>query len=192
MKRVIRLFTYFLVLALLIISASAFNIIKFGLSARPEPSDCIIVLGCRVYGAVPSPFLIERLNEGLRLYNKGYGKFIIVSGGKGTGEDVAEADAMRDYLLSKGFDSSKIITEDKSASTMQNLLYSREKMKSYNLNTAVIVSNKYHLKRASLMARKLGIDASYSGVFVSTHESYEILGFLRETLALLKFYILQK
>ncbi|AKN33684.1 hypothetical protein Ccar_23815 [Clostridium carboxidivorans P7] len=169
----------------------AFQVIYFGESSKPEKSDCIIVLGCKVYGSTPSPFLIWRTDEGLRLFKEGYGKYIIVSGGKGQGESISEAEAMKRYLVSKGVDSSKIILEDKSASTMANLINSKSIMEKKNFKTAIIVSNKYHLKRASLMATQEGIKASYSGVFVKPYKTDEFVGYLREVPALMKYYFLK-
>ena len=73
---------------------------------------------------------------------------------------------------------------------MENLSNSKKVMVDKGFKTAVIVSNKYHLKRASLMAKKVGIDASFSGVYVTPYKSHERIGFIREIPGLLKFYIL--
>lgn len=81
--------------------------IYFGARARPSASDCAIVLGCGLYGTAPSPFLMARLDEGARLYREGYANRIIVSGGKGPGEDITEADAMKDYLVERGVPSAE-------------------------------------------------------------------------------------
>jgi len=190
MKKMVKLVFYLGAAAAVVLIFLGFTIIYFGISAKPVKSDCIIVLGCQVYGTVPSPFLKSRLDEGLRLYKEGYGQYIIVSGGKGPGETISEAEAMKNYLASKGVEPSRIIIEDSSTSTMTNLRLSKEKMGEHQLKTAVIVSNKYHLKRASLMAEKAGIEGSSSGVYVAQYKYHEISGFLREILALLKFYIL--
>lgn len=190
MRKVIKAMIYLIILIVFLLILTGVNIIYFGLSTNPIRSDCIIVLGCKVYGTVPSPFLKSRLEEGLRLYNEGFGEYIIVSGGRGRGEDIAEAEAMKNYLVSRGVNSDKIIMEDQSFSTMENIKYSYIKMKEYNFNTVVIVSNKYHLKRASMMAKKIGVKASCSGVFVSQHMHHEITGFIREILALLKFCVI--
>lgn len=168
------------------------NILSGYSSLKPIRSDCIIILGCSVYGTVPSPFLTARIEEGLRLYNEGYGKYIIVSGGQGINEEISEAEAMKRYLLSKGMDPSRIIKEDKSRDTMQNLTNSKKIMNQMNFKSAVIVSNKFHLKRSLLIAKEIGIEASSSGVFVARHRFQEYLGFAREILATLKFYIVNK
>ncbi|WP_333887575.1 YdcF family protein [Clostridium sp.] len=188
MKKGIRFMLYFIIIVFLGALITEVNIIYFGKNAKPEKSDCIIVLGCKVYGSTPSPFLLWRLNEGLELYRKGYGKYIVVSGGKGPGENISEAKAMKNYLVYKGVDSSKIIMEDKSMSTMENLSNSKKVMEEKAFKSAVIVSNEYHLKRASLMAESQGIDGSYSGVFVYLYKSREITGYIREIPALWKYY----
>lgn len=177
------------VLILLVITT--FNIIYFGESSKPEKSDCIIVLGCQVYGKTPSPFLVWRTEHALKLYRDGYGKYIIVSGGKGPGEEISEAEAMRRYLLSKGVDDGKILVEDMSGSTMANLINSQAVMREKKLETAIIVSNKYHLKRASLMAKQQGIKSSFSGVFVKPYKRHEFIGYVREVPALVKYYIIK-
>lgn len=170
---------------------TTFQIVYFGESAKPKKSDCIIVLGCQVYGTTPSPFLTWRTEQAFKLYREGYGKYIIVSGGKGPGENISEAEAMKRYLVSKGVDTSKILIEDKSGSTMANLINSKTIMDEKGLNTAVIVSNKYHLKRASLIAKQQSIDGSYSGVFVKPYKFHELIGYAREIPALVKYCLLR-
>jgi uncharacterized SAM-binding protein YcdF (DUF218 family) len=170
---------------------TTFQIFYFGESAKPKKSDCIIVLGCQVYGMTPSPFLAWRTEQALKLYKEGYGKYIIVSGGKGPGENISEAEAMKRYLLSKGVEASRILIEDKSGSTMANLINSKAIMDKEELKTAVIVSNKYHLKRASLMAKQQNINGSYSGVFVKPYKYHEFIGYIREIPALIKYYLVK-
>lgn len=188
-KNCISISALILSVGLMIFLFVGYIIISFGKRSKPEASDCIIVLGCRLYETEPSPFLKARLDEGYRLYKEGYGNDIIVSGGKGPGETITEAEAMRDYLISKGVDPYHILIEDKSFSTLENLKNSKKIMDERNLKSAVIVSNEYHLKRSSMIAKKIGIKGSYSGVFVSKHINSEIKGFLREIAALIFFYI---
>jgi uncharacterized SAM-binding protein YcdF (DUF218 family) len=162
----------------------------FGIFTKPQKSDCIIILGCQVRGETPSRFLIERTDKAIELYNNGYAKYIIASGGKGPGEDISEAEAMRRYMLSKGIDESAIIMEDKSASTLENLHNSKAIMDKMGLGNAVVISNKYHLKRASVMAKRAGIEGCYAGIFVPRYILNEIMGFLREIPAITRLYIL--
>lgn len=166
------------------------GVIRFGVKAKPKKSDCIIVLGCQVKGTYPSPFLQSRLKEGIRLYKEGYGKYIIVSGGKGPGEDITEAQAMKKFLMGYGIKESVIIMEDKSKNTKENLIFSKSIMKEKGFKNAIVVSNKYHLKRASLMCKSLEIEASYSGVFVSDRKLTEIKGHIREVPGIIRYLIL--
>ncbi|HBM80880.1 MAG TPA: YdcF family protein [Clostridiaceae bacterium] len=189
MKKIICALLYILSFFVAVAIFTGIKIYSFGVKAMAVRSDCIIILGCRVYGTLPSPFLNARLDEGVRLYSQGFGQYIIVSGGRGNGELITEAEAMKRYLLSRGIDESKIIIEDDSISTVQNIKFSKQKMDEYNLKTAVIVSNKYHLKRASIMAADKKIRASYSGVFVRDYYGREIFGFLREIPAVIKYVI---
>mgnify|MGYP000947005593 FL=1 len=177
-------------LGVVVTLALAISIYSFGKNSKGEKSDCVIVLGCSVYGETPSPFLQWRIEEGYRLFKEGYARYIIVSGGKGPGENISEAEAMKRYLIDKGVKEKFIIKEDKSKTTMENLVNSRTIMDGRGFSKAIIVSNKYHLKRASLMAQKVGIDASFSGVYVTPYKSHERIGFIREIPGLLKFYIL--
>lgn len=190
MKKLLRTFLILGLAVIMILGFLGVSIKKFGDTAQPVKSDCIIILGCRVYGDTPSPFLIGRMEEGLRLYKKGYGKYVIVTGGMGSGEYVTEAAAMEKYLISKGIPKSNILVENKSKSTLENLKFSKIKMDALQLNSAIIVTNKYHLKRAFLISRKLHINSSFSGIYLSNYKSYEVSGFLREILALLKYYLI--
>lgn len=191
MKKYLKFILCFIAIVVVTVLISELQIVYFGENSQPKKSDCIIVLGCSVYGTTPSPFLVWRLNKGLNLYNRGYGNYIIVSGGRGVGESISEAQAMKNYLISKGVNSSRIIMEDKSASTTANLINSSRIMKSNGFKTAVIVSNKFHLKRASLIAESQYIDATYSGVFVSDYKSREVTGYIREIPATWKYYFLK-
>lgn len=191
MSKVMKFFLVIISLGALVLTTLAMNIYNFGWNSKAEKGQCVIILGCSVYGETPSPFLKKRIEEGYRLYNEGMVDFILPSGGQGPGENISEAEAMKRYLLDKGVKEELIIKEDLSTSTMENLEECKKIMEEKGFEKAVIVSNKFHLKRASLMAKQIGIDASYSGVFVEEHKEKEIYYFIREILALAKFYILK-
>lgn len=128
----------------------------------PKPSDAIIVLGCRLWGDQPSPMLIYRLDEALKLYNEGYASKIIVSGSQGEDEWITEAAAMKTYLEGKGVDPEGIIEEDQSFSTFENLYYSKKIMEDQNLKNAIIVTNAFHIQRSLMIANRLDMDVSSS------------------------------
>ena len=189
MYKIILRMKKFILVALLAFAILECSVIIFGSLAKPKKSDCILVLGCSVYGETPSPFLTARLNQALKLYNDGFGDYIIVSGGKGSGEYISEAEAMKRFLIEQGVPKSKVIHEDQSFSTMQNIKNSKAIMEQRGFNSAIIVSNKFHLLRAAYTAHRLNVKASFSGVFVTEHISHEIFGYIREVPAFIKSLI---
>jgi len=184
MRKFSRILLYSIVILIFIFVITEASIIVFGISAKPKKSDCIIVLGCAVYGDFPSPFFRERLNKAFELYKKDYARYIIVCGGKGAGENISEAEAGKRYLIGKGVLPEFILKEDRSFSTYENLLNAKRIMNRRGFKSAIIVSNMFHLERAYLIAKKLKINASVSGVYVQQYSYEEYKGFIREIMAL--------
>lgn len=134
-------------------------------NARTDPDPgrkYLIVLGAAVHGDTPSLALTHRL-EGALAYLQAYpGSTAIVSGGKGEGEDISEADCMRDWLIARGIPADCIITETQSTSTAENLKNSFSIIRSLGDDpdgNVAILSSSYHLYRAKSMARLLGVSA---------------------------------
>lgn len=125
-----------------------------------EEVDYLIVLGARLYGDKPSPSLLERLKVATKYLEANKEIKVIVSGGQGLDEDVSEAYAMRKYLLDKGITQDRIILEDQSTNTFENLRLSLDKIREID-NTEnikiLIATNKYHIFRSKLLARRLGM-----------------------------------
>ncbi|ADL42210.1 protein of unknown function DUF218 [Caldicellulosiruptor obsidiansis OB47] len=184
MRKFSRILLYSMVILIFIFVITEASIIVFGISAKPKKSDCIIVLGCAVYGNFPSPFFRERLNKAFELYKKDYARYIIVCGAKGAGENISEAEAGKRYLIGKGVLPEFILKEDRSFSTYENLLNVKRIMNRRGFKSAIIVSNMFHLERAYLIAKKLKINASVSGVYVQQYSYEEYKGFIREIMAL--------
>ena len=156
-------------------------------------SDAIMVLGCRVRGEEPSLSLEMGMKTAIKLYNEGYGKYIVLSGGKGPGEDISEAEAMRRYFIGNGIDEKYLIIEDKSTSTYENFKYSKPLIDEKGIKNIIVVSNGYHLKRASNIAEQLNVNATYKGfVLKGRYFIAEIKGALREVLATYKYMLLRK
>ena len=123
----------------------------------------LVVLGAAVYGDRPSLTLVRRL-EGARDYLNLYPDSIaIVSGGQGKGENITEAQAMRDWLIAHGIAEERILTEPRATSTQENLAYSFaiiEDRGDIPDGNVAIVSSAYHLFRAKSMARMQGVSAA--------------------------------
>ncbi len=135
-------------------------------NARTDPDPerpYLIVLGAAVYGDRPSLTLVRRL-EGARDYLLAYPESrAIVSGGMGKGEDITEAEAMRDWLVANGISEDRILLEDRATSTQENLSFSFDIIRSQGDDpdgNVAIVSSAYHLFRAKSMARLQGVEAA--------------------------------
>jgi len=148
----------------------------------------MIVLGAKVKpGGVPSLSLKNRLEEALKYLKKYPHVQVIVSGGQGPDEDQTEASVMLEYLLNNGIEASRIVMEDKSTSTYENLLFSKELLPK-ETKRVTIVSNDFHLKRAKYLAETLDLEVDV--VAAKTPKSVEAKLKLRERAALLKTYIM--
>ena len=147
----------------------------------------MIVLGAKVKpGGIPSLSLKNRLEEAVKYLKKYPRVKVIVSGGKGEDEDRTEASVMLKYLQDNGIDTNRIIVEDQSTSTYENLLFSKELLPK-ETKKITIVSNDFHLKRAKYLAESLGFEVDV--VAAKTPKSVELKLTLREKAALLKTYV---
>lgn len=178
-----------LLLIIIILVVVQISIIMSPYKQLPKKSDAIIVLGCRLWGDQPSPMLTYRLDKALELYEEGYASKIIVSGSQGEDEWVTEAFAMKTYLEDKGIDSEVIFMEENSFSTFENLYYSKEIMEQEELDSAIIVTNSFHVHRSLMIANRLGMDVSsgpaksYPNLFLITRY------YVREVFAYIKDFL---
>lgn len=128
---------------------------------KPKENATVIVLGCRVYGERPSLMLTERLKAAYDYLIDNTDSMCIVSGGQGSDEDISEAECMYRYLTDKGISKERLYKEERSTSTKENLIYSKEILERYQLNPNIaIVTNEFHEYRAGKIAKKLGLEYS--------------------------------
>ena len=158
-----------------------------------ENPEIMLILGCQVHPWGPSVLLKDRLDEALSYLNEHHDVTIIVSGGQGPDEHDSEAAVMRDYLVQAGIDAQRILVEDQSHNTLQNLTYSAQLMKTQGLKPeqgVLIVSNGFHLTRARMLwERVTGAGEQLSTLAApSSHLPSRIWMYIREPLALLKSY----
>ena len=119
-----------------------------------ENIDCILILGCGIWGDSPSPMLEDRLNQGIALYKKSPCK-IIMSGDHGK-EDYDEVNVMKKYAIENGVSSSDIFMDHAGFSTYESIYRAKE---IFGVKKMIIVTQKYHLYRALYIANSFDIEA---------------------------------
>lgn len=124
--------------------------------------DAIVVLGAAQYDGRPSPQLRARLDHVVALWSIPVAPVVVVTGGKQLGDRFTEAEASRDYLVSKGVPPTAIFVESLGASTYQSLEAVRDTARLNQWKRLVLVSDPYHLKRAQLVSGELGLDVEVS------------------------------
>lgn len=149
-----------LLLPMALFAATELRIVMGMFPRGQKEYDHLIVLGAHVEGRKITDSLCRRLNKALEYLRDHPGTRVVVSGGQGRGEDVTEARAMEEYLISKGIAPERIVREDASATTRENLEFSKRYI-DYGKANVGIVSNNFHLYRACAYARRLGYGHPY-------------------------------
>ncbi len=159
-----------------------------GMMAKPKDNcDYIIVLGCQIRGDHITRSLKNRLDVAVSYAIDNPDTTIIVSGGRGKGENTTEAFAMYNYMVSKGIDGSRIIQEDKSTDTSENMKYSVQYIE--NTDSLVgIVTNNFHIERSRLLARHAGLNNTCVMPAESDHLLF-INYMVREAIGIVKDFV---
>lgn len=128
--------------------------------SKPEPSSTVVVLGCRVYGERPSRMMVARLKAAQKYLEKNPDSVCILSGGQGDDEDISEAECMYRYLVNAGISPERLYKEDKSTSTRENLLFSKQIIEREDLNRSIaIATNEFHEYRAQQIAESISLES---------------------------------
>ncbi len=190
MKKWLYFCSFFIAICLILFVWLGFKIEENAKSTANGQNDILIILGAKVKaGGVPSLSLKNRLDVAYDYLVEYPHVQAVVSGGQGKDEDQTEASAMYTYLVNKGIDSNRILLEDKSTSTYENLLFSKQ-LFSNELTHATIVSNDFHLTRATYLAT--GLDIEVDTLAAKTPTVVETKSRIRERAALLKTYLVGK
>ncbi len=122
----------------------------------------IIVLGAAVWrGGEPSPALRRRVSHAVELLQAGQGRMLLMTGGLGT-HPPPEAHVMRQLAMAQGIPDTRILLEDQATSTFQSALRCTRILRQHGWSTALIVTDRYHLPRALLSFRAMGVRAQGS------------------------------
>ena len=122
--------------------------------------DYVIVLGARVRGAKISNSLKQRLDRAIEYSEEYPNTVLVLSGGKGPGEEISEAACMYDYLTAHGVEPGRLILEDQASNTAENFAFSWELLTEAGVDPAegrvAVVTNDFHIARAELIAAREG------------------------------------
>ena len=170
MKRFVKLIIIGVLLAFtLFVAANAWSIYKYSKVDETRETDVAIILGAALTKDGVSPVFRERINHGIWLYNNKYVKKLIITGGYGEGSYKSDA-----YIGKKYAESRDILIEESSTATEENLKNAKTIMDDNRLNTALIVSDPLHMKRAILLANEAGITCYTSPTKTTAYKGREI------------------
>lgn len=151
--------------------------------------DYIIVLGAQVKEDGPSVVLKYRLDTAIEYLNKNPDAICIVSGGKGSNEICSEAEAMSAYLIQYGIEKSRILLEDQSSNTAENIRNSKLLMEAEYTGVG-IVTNNFHMFRAVQIAKAQGLNG-VCGIAADSTVLYLPNNVLRECCGILKDWMMK-
>ncbi len=135
------------------------SIFLFGGLDEARPADAVVVLGAAQYDGRPSPVLRSRLDHAIDLYDRGLVEYLIFTGGVGVGDTVSEAEVSRRYAIRQGVASGRILIERGGLSSGESMRAAVRLMAQRELDSALLVSDPFHMLRLRLLARHLGISA---------------------------------
>lgn len=151
----------------------------------------LIVLGAKVNGREPSLILSERLRAAYEYMEEHPDAIAVLSGGQGRGESISEAQAMENWLIEHGIDPNRLIKEEFSTNTWENITNSmdiiRDTGESGEIRAAIVTSD-FHMYRAVYIAERAGIDA-VSAPAETVRFDLKLNYYIREAAALVKLYL---
>ena len=151
--------------------------------------DVLIVLGAGLNGEEVTPHLASRLDTAVAYFNQNPQVYIIVCGGLGEQQSITEAKAMERYLVERGVPTERIIREEQSTSTLENLIYAKEILNAQFPEDVrlALITNDFHIYRAISLAENLGLTLNHLGA--PTPWMLWPLNYLRETLAVMRMWL---
>ncbi len=187
-----KVFTAVLILGLLVVGTTEAIIIRASFGDPEQAVDYLVVLGAKVNRDGPSVSLWDRICAAYEYLEENPEVIAIVSGGQGTDEPITEAECMYRELVNLGIDPQRIWREDEATSTWENLNFSLdliEEKTGVRPEKLGVLSSEYHLFRASLFAKKCGVE--FVGVPAQTSRlSQKINHFMREVAGVWHYLLL--
>lgn len=191
-KYATRIFTVCLVIGLLVVGITEAVIIHASFGDPKETVEYMVVLGAKVNANGPSVSLWDRICGAYEYLEEHPDVIAIVSGGQGTDEPITEAECMYRELVMLGIDPKRIWREEEATSTWENLNFTLdliEEKTGLRPQKLGVLSSEYHLFRASLFAKKCGVE--FVGIPAQTSRmSQKINHFMREVAGVWHYILL--
>ncbi|HEY5023237.1 MAG TPA: YdcF family protein [Gemmatimonadaceae bacterium] len=156
LKIVRRILTVLVTAAFALWIASAIAVLIWSSRDEARPAQAIVVLGAAQYAGKPSPVLRARLNHALDLWNRHLASLLILTGGTGSGDTTSEAAVGRNYARKHGVPDSAILVENEGRTTSESMRAVAGMLEVRGLQTALLVSDPFHMLRLRILARRFG------------------------------------
>jgi uncharacterized SAM-binding protein YcdF (DUF218 family) len=156
LKIVRRILTVLVVLAFALWIASATAVLIWSSRDEARPAQAIVVLGAAQYAGKPSPVLRARLDHALELWNRHLASLLILTGGTGAGDTTSEAAVGKNYARKHGVPDSAILVENEGRTTSESMRAVAGMLEVRGLQTALLVSDPFHMLRLRILARRFG------------------------------------
>lgn len=183
-----------LAVAVLVVLAAFAGLAVFLVTFGNQPTarydeDAVIVLGAAVHGSELSKTLTGRLDVALAYHARNPKALIVVSGGQGPQENLPEGVAMGRYLVAQGVPEALVVVEDRATSTEENFAFSQALLDQRLAPgcRVVVISDEFHLYRASRLAAAAGLNATWIGR--ATPWYFWTANYLREDLMVAKLWV---
>lgn len=187
-KKVLSVMGIIIILGFIYVAFLQYKISQYNQEKVPNNAEYLIVLGARVKGTIPSLAFASRIDAAAEYLKKNEKAIVIASGGKGPGEDISEAETVKRELVSHGIDKSRIILEDQSTNTNENIQFSKKLLPS-DAKLGLVVTNTFHIYRAVSLARDQGLEVE--GLPAKTPAKAILKSYIREYLAITKYYLVK-
>jgi len=192
-RRLFRLLLALVIGSFVIVTALAAYVYQYGRTDQAAKADVIVVLGGGVLAnGNASPSTTRRVKHAVALYERGLAPLILCTGGYTERGPTSEAQACANLAEQEGVPATAILLEEHSSSTEENAIETQKVMAANHLNTALIVSDDFHLLRARLIFRARGINVITSPSYLTagTYEwGWEVYNSYREVGALVWYMV---
>jgi uncharacterized SAM-binding protein YcdF (DUF218 family) len=151
-----RVITVIVVAMFVLWASSAAAVLVWSSRDEAQPAQVIVVLGAAQYAGKPSPVLRARLDHALDLWDRHLASLLILTGGTGAGDTTSEAAVGRNYARKHGVPDSAILVENEGRTTSESMRAVAGMLEVRGLQTALLVSDPFHMLRLRILARRFG------------------------------------